>query len=63
MSSELIQSTIYLTKDQREYVKEHFVNLSRLTRASVDNLIKREGVSYHTHPSKNPNQESQYDYK
>ncbi len=57
MSSELIQSTIYLTKDQREYVKEHFVNLSRLTRASVDNFIKREGQNYKARPSQAPSED------
>lgn len=53
--SELVQSSVHLTKTQKEYVKNNYINLSRLTRASVDNLMKkREGLALRARPSQNP---------
>ena len=37
---ELIQTSVYITKDQREFLQKNFVNLSKMCRASVDNLRK-----------------------
>ena len=52
MTTELIQSSIYLTKDQREFVRTNYINLSKVCRASVDNLIKKsEGQDLHFQPT------------
>jgi len=58
MSTEFIQSSVMLTKAQKEYIKSNFINLSRLTRASVDSLIEnRKGQVLHAGPSKIPNED------
>ena len=41
MTTELIQSSIYLTRDQRKFVRTNYINLSKMCRASIDNLIKK----------------------
>ena len=52
MSTELIQSSIYLTKDQREFVRTNYINLSKMCRASIDNLIKKsEGQTLREQPT------------
>jgi len=55
--SEFIQTSVHLTKQQKEYVKSHFINLSRLTRAGVDKLIEnREGQNFKVKPSQLPSE-------
>ncbi len=52
MSTEFIQSSVYLTKNQREFLRENYVNLSRLTRAGVNQLMKKsEGQVLHAKPT------------
>jgi len=52
MSTELIQSSVYLTREQKEFVKENFINLSKVCRHSVDALRKkRTGYSLETQPA------------
>jgi len=41
MSTEFIQSSVYLTKNQKVWVNEHYVNLSRLARDTINNLMKK----------------------
>jgi len=42
---ELIQTSVYITKEQKEFLHKNFVNLSKVCRASVDNLRKNpDGV-------------------
>ena len=58
MSTEFIQSSVHLTKNQKEYVNKNFINLSRLTRATIDNLIKnREGQIFKVRPSQEPRED------
>ena len=55
MSTELIQSSIYLTRDQRKFVRSNYINLSKVCRASVDNLIKKsEGQTLREQPTDEP---------
>ena len=52
MTTELIQSSIYLTRDQRKFVRINYINLSKVCRASVDNLIKKsEGQTLREQPT------------
>ena len=62
MSTELIQSSIYLTRDQRKFVRSNYINLSKVCRASVDNLIKKsEGQSLREQqPTDEPSEDSNY---
>jgi len=61
MSTELIQSSIYLTKDQRKFVRSNYINLSKVCRASVDNLIKKsEGQTLREQPTDEPREDSSY---
>jgi len=58
MSSEYIQSSVHLTKNQKDFLRSNFINLSRLTRAGVDNLMKnREGHLCESEPSQEPSEE------
>ena len=53
--SELIQSSIYLTRHQKNFLKNNFINLSSMTRARINDLIEnREGQVVHAKPSKIP---------
>ena len=55
MSTELIQSSVYLTKEQKEFLKDNFINLSKVCRSSVDNLRKkRAGYSLEAQPAHEP---------
>ena len=64
MTTELIQSSIYLTKDQREFVRTNYINLSKVCRASVDNLIKKsEGQTLREQPTENSQQGSSHDLR
>jgi len=48
-----------LTKQQREYVRSNFINLSKLTRAGIEKLKEnREGQNYKVKPSQIPNEVS-----
>jgi len=59
MTTELIQSSIYLTKDQREFVRTNYINLSKVCRASVDNLIKKsEGQTLREQPTDKSGEDS-----
>ena len=59
MTTELIQSSIYLTRDQREFVRSNYINLSKVCRASVDNLIKKsEGQTLREQPTDEPREDS-----
>ena len=62
MTAELIQSSIYLTRDQRKFVRSNYINLSKVCRASVDNLIKKsEGQSLREQqPTDEPSEDSNY---
>ena len=52
MTTELIQSSIYLTREQRKFVRTNYINLSKVCRASVDNLIKKsEGQTLREQPT------------
>ena len=52
MTTELIQSSIYLTRDQRKFVRTNYINLSKMCRASIDNLIKKsEGQTLERQPT------------
>ena len=56
--SELIQSSIYLTRNQKDFLKSNFINLSSMTRARINELIEnRKGQVVHAGPSKIPNEE------
>jgi len=60
MSTELIQSSIYLTRDQRKFVRSNYINLSKVCRASVDNLIKKsEGQPLREQPTDEPREDSE----
>ena len=61
MSTELIQSSIYLTRDQRKFVRSNYINLSKVSRASVDNLIKKsEGQDSRSQPTDESSEDSNY---
>jgi len=58
MSSEYIQSSVHLTRNQKDFLRSNFINLSRLTRASVNELMKkREGHLCESEPSQAPSEE------
>jgi len=59
MYTELIQSSVYLSKNQKEFLRDNFINLSRLTRASVNQLMNknREGHDLLSRPSQAPSEE------
>ena len=59
MSTELIQSSVYLSRNQKEFLRDNFINLSRLTRSSVNNLMNknREGRLCESEPSQEPSEE------
>jgi len=63
MSNELIQSSVYLTRDQKRFCKEYYINLSKVCRASVDNLIKKtEGQTLREQPSEESTVEGDSNY-
>lgn len=58
MTTKLIQSSIYLTREQRKFVRTNYINLSKVCRASVDNLIKKsEGQALREQPTDEPQEE------
>jgi len=58
MSSPYIQSSVHLTRNQKDFLRNNFINLSRLTRASVNQLMnKREGQIFKVRPSQAPSEE------
>jgi len=58
MSTEFIQSSVMLTKNQKEFLKSNYINLSRLTRDRVNQLMKnREGPDLHSRPSQAPSED------
>jgi len=49
-----IQTAVYLTKPQKEFCEKNFVNLSRLCRYAVDDLMKKSiGSSVEPSPIEN----------
>ena len=42
MTSELIQTSVYISKNQQAYLRDNYVNLSRLTRAGLNNLMNKK---------------------
>lgn len=63
MTTELIQSSIYLTREQRKFVRTNYINLSKVCRASVDNLMKKsEGQALREQPTDESREDSNNEY-
>ncbi len=59
MSSELIQSSVYLSRYQKDFLNKNFINLSRMTRARINELMNknREGQIFKVRPSQEPRED------
>jgi len=52
MSSELIQSSVYLTKEQKAFLSNNYINFSKFSRAKLNDLMKKsEGQDFRTKPT------------
>ena len=41
MSTELVQSSVYLTREQKAFLSNNYINFSKFSRAKVNQLMKK----------------------
>jgi len=52
MSTELVQSSVYLTREQKAFLSNNYINFSKFSRANVNQLMKKsEGQVLHAKPT------------
>jgi len=59
MSTELVQSSVYLTREQKAFLSNKYINFSKFSRAKGNQLMKKsEGQDLHSQPTEDTKTES-----